>query len=92
MIMIVLKVAGVLLLLVSNSVITAGFEEKCCENNTHFDQDHNSCKHAITGKFSPLTLTCSKYLLDPEIDAEDEFLIIGDGSLVVDGTRIEKGE
>lgn len=89
---IVLKVASVLLLLSGNSVITSGFEAKCCINNTQFDQDHNSCKNLSTGKYFPLTLTCSKYMLDPEIDAEDEFHIIGDGSLIVDSTRIEKNE
>lgn len=86
------QVAGVLLLLASNSLITAGFEEKCCVNNTRFDQEHNSCKDITTGKYLPLTIKCSKYILDPELESEDEFHIIGDGSLIVADTRVEKGE
>lgn len=92
MMKIVIKVAGVLLLLASYSGIIAGFEAKCCVNNTRFDQEHNNCKNIITGKYAPLTITCSKYMLDPEIESEDEFHIIGDGSLIVAETRIEKGE
>lgn len=89
------KVAGILVLFVScNCMISAGFEleMKCCVNDTQFDQDKNACKDPNTGKLSQMTLICSKYMLDPEIEAEDEFRIIGDGSLVVGDIRIEKGE
>uniref|UniRef100_A0A336LVQ9 CSON002509 protein n=1 Tax=Culicoides sonorensis TaxID=179676 RepID=A0A336LVQ9_CULSO len=89
---IAIKIAGVLLLLVVNLSISFGFEETCCRNNTQFDEIKNNCKDHVTQTTYPVQLNCPKYMLDPEKEPEDEFTVIGDGSLIVGDTRFEKEE
>lgn len=84
-------IKSVLLLLVIVN-ITVAFEAPCCVNDTQFDHESNKCIDNRTGIHHQLTIKCPMYMLDPELDPNDEFHIIGDGSLIINGGRFEEDQ